>query len=95
MNFLAEERAAELARYIIENSCTVRQTAKAFRISKSTVHTDVTERLSKTDPDLYKKVRAVLDTNKKERHLRGGMATKEKYRNKAHTPHKEKTSGQT
>lgn len=79
MNFLAEERATELARYIIEHSCTVRQAAKAFCISKSTVHTDVTVRLSKKDPELYKKVRAVLDINKEERHLRGGMATKEKY----------------
>lgn len=79
MNFLAEERAVELARYITEKSCTVRQAAKAFGISKSTVHTDVTERLSKIDPELYGKVRAVLDVNKEERHLRGGMATREKY----------------
>lgn len=79
MNFLPEERATELAKYIIEKSCTVRQAAKAFSVSKSTVHSDVTTRLSKIDPDLYSKVRAVLDVNKEERHLRGGMATREKY----------------
>ncbi len=82
MNFLAEERAEALAKYIIENSCTVRQAAKAFCISKSTVHTDVTGRLSKINPDLHGKVRAVLDINKEERHLRGGRATKEKYSKK-------------
>lgn len=80
MNFLPEERASELARYIIEKGCTVRQAAKYFGISKSTVHTDVAVRLKKFDPELYDKVRAVLDINKEERHIRGGMATKEKFK---------------
>lgn len=74
-----EERAVGIARYIIENNATVRQTAKAFGISKSTVHKDVTERLPQTNPGLAKEVRKVLDVNKSERHIRGGMATREKY----------------
>lgn len=74
-----EERAVEIANYIIENSATVRQTAKQFGISKSTVHKDVTERLSQINPSLASQARAVLDINKSERHIRGGMATKEKY----------------
>lgn len=79
MKYLPEERAKELALYIIETGATVRQTAKRFGISKSTVHTDITARLMKTDADLYDKVRAVLDFNKDERHIRGGEATKEKF----------------
>ena len=74
-----EERAVEIANYIIENSATVRQTAKQFRISKSTVHKDVTERLRQINPSLAREARKVLDTNKSERHIRGGMATREKY----------------
>ena len=74
-----EERAVEIAEYIIENSATVRQTAKKFGISKSTVHKDVTERLVKINPFLAARIRVVLDVNKAERHIRGGMATKEKY----------------
>ena len=74
-----EERAAEVARYIIDNNATVRQAAKAFGISKSTVHKDVAERLLKINPSLAEEARKVLDINKQERHLRGGMATKEKY----------------
>lgn len=74
-----EERAIEIANYIIENNATVRQTAKAFGISKSTVHKDVTDRLSAINPTLAKEARKVLDLNKAERHIRGGMATKEKY----------------
>ena len=74
-----EERAIEIANYIIENNATVRQTAKAFGISKSTVHKDVAERLLKINPSLAEEARKVLDVNKQERHLRGGMATKEKY----------------
>ena len=74
-----EERAIEIANYIIENSATVRQTAKQFGISKSTVHKDVTERLLQINPALAKEARKVLDINKSERHIRGGMATKEKY----------------
>lgn len=74
-----EERAMEIANYIIENNATVRQTAKAFGISKSTVHKDVTERLMQVNASLAKEARNVLDANKAERHIRGGMATKQKY----------------
>ena len=74
-----EERAVEIADYIIENNATVRQTAKQFRISKSTVHKDVTERLLQINPTLAGEARNVLDMNKSERHIRGGMATREKY----------------
>ena len=74
-----EERAVEVAQYIVENNATVRQAAKAFGISKSTVHKDVAERLLKINPALAEEARKVLDVNKQERHLRGGMATKEKY----------------
>lgn len=74
-----EERAIEIANYIIENNATVRQTAKQFGISKSTVHKDVTERLNQINPGLAKEARKVLDVNKSERHIRGGLATKEKY----------------
>ena len=68
-----------MANYIIEENATVRQTAKRFGISKSTVHKDVTERLEEINPTLAKRARIVLDVNKSERHIRGGMATKEKY----------------
>ena len=74
-----EERAIKMAEYIIENKTTVRQTAKEFGISKSTVHKDVTERLAQVNPSLEAETRKVLDVNKSERHIRGGMATKEKY----------------
>ena len=74
-----EERAAEVAHYIVENNATVRQAAKAFGISKSTVHKDVAERLLKINPTLAEEARKVLDLNKSERHIRGGLATKEKY----------------
>ena len=74
-----EERAIEIAHYIIENNATVRQTAKAFGISKSTVHKDVSERLVQINPSLANEARKVLDMNKSERHIRGGMATKQKY----------------
>lgn len=74
-----EERAVEIANYIIEKNATVRQTAKAFGVSKSTVHKDVTERLIQINPTLASQARKVLDINKSERHIRGGMATKEKY----------------
>ena len=74
-----EERAMEIARYIIDNNTTVRQAAKHFGISKSTVHNDVTERLAQVNPSLAAETRKVLDINKSERHIRGGMATKEKY----------------
>lgn len=74
-----EERAIGVANYIIEHNATVRQAAKQFGISKSTVHKDVTERLLLINPGLAKSARKVLDVNKSERHIRGGMATKEKY----------------
>lgn len=74
-----EERAMEIAYYIIENNATVRQTAKAFGISKSTVHKDVAERLAQINPALAAEARKVLDLNKSERHIRGGLATREKY----------------
>ena len=74
-----EERAVEVAYYIIETRATVRQAAKKFGISKSTVHKDVTERLSQVNPTLAREARKVLDVNKSERHIRGGLATREKY----------------
>lgn len=74
-----EERAVEVAQYIIENNATVRQAAKKFGISKSTVHKDITDRLKQFNPSLAASARVVLDVNKSERHLRGGQATKEKY----------------
>ena len=74
-----EERVLELAHYIIENKSTVRAAAKEFNISKSTVHKDVTERLKTFNKSLYSEVKNILNTNKEQRHIRGGMATKEKY----------------
>lgn len=75
-----EERTIEVANYIIENKCTVRAAAKHFNISKSTVHKDVHERLARINRDMYKKCSCVLEKNKAERHIRGGLATREKYR---------------
>ncbi len=74
-----EERAVNVAKFIINSNATVRETAKKFGISKSTVHKDVTERLMKINPTLATDARKVLEVNKQERHIRGGMATKEKY----------------
>ena len=74
-----EERAIEIANYIVEEKATVRQTAKKFGVSKSTVHKDVTDRLLQINASLAREARKVLDTNKSERHIRGGMATREKY----------------
>ena len=74
-----EERAVNLAHYIIESKDTVRGAAKKFGISKSTVHKDIAERLKKINPALARDVRVILDENKAERHIRGGMATKRKY----------------
>lgn len=74
-----EKRTVLFADYIIENNATVRDTARKFDISKSTVHKDVTERLKHIDKDLYEEVREVLNQNKAERHIRGGLATKKKY----------------
>jgi putative DeoR family transcriptional regulator (stage III sporulation protein D) len=75
-----EQRACELAVYMIENGATVRAAAKKFGISKSTVHKDLTTRLLQCNPGLYALVRTVLDQNKAERHMRGGMATRRKYK---------------
>ncbi len=76
-----DERAIELAHYIIDSKDTVRGAAKKFGISKSTVHKDIAERLKKINPILAKEVREILDENKAERHIRGGTATKLKYSN--------------
>ena len=78
-----EERTIRLAQYMVEERATVRQTAARFGISKSTVHKDITTRLKKQNAVLYERVQEVLRTNKQERHIRGGMATREKYRAKA------------
>lgn len=80
LNDFTQLRAVEIGEYIVKNQTTVRVAAKAFGISKSTVHMDVTEKLKKIDPSLFRQVRAVLDVNKAQRHIRGGLATKEKYR---------------
>ena len=84
-----EERAVEIANYIIENNATVRETAKKFGISKSTVHKDVTERLSRIDPLLAGQARKILEVNKAERRIRGGMATREKYLHLSHAQHRD------
>ncbi len=75
-----KERCITLALYLVENKATVRAVAKKFGISKSTVHKDITETLKKVNHSLYDEVKAVLEINKKERHLRGGEATKNKYK---------------
>lgn len=75
-----EDRCLKLGEYILEHKGTVRSTAKAFHISKSTVHKDVTTRLSTLNHSLYTEVKKVLEQNKQERHIRGGLATREKYR---------------
>lgn len=75
-----EERAAELALYIIENKATVRAAAVKFGISKSTVHKDLSERLPMFNQPLYLQAKAVLEENKAERHIRGGIATRRKYK---------------
>lgn len=80
MSDTIEERACQLAVYMIENRGTVRSAASHFGISKSTVHKDLSIRLPKLNPALYDQVRCLLDVNKQERHIRGGMATREKYR---------------
>lgn len=78
-----EERAMEIGNYIINEGATVRQTAVKFGVSKSTVHKDVSERLLYINPSLAAEARKVLDVNKAERHIRGGMATREKYLHKS------------
>jgi putative DeoR family transcriptional regulator (stage III sporulation protein D) len=79
MKHNVEERAVRLGEYIIEKKTTVRESARAFGVSKSTVHKDLTCRLPRLNSGLYQEVRAVLDVNKEERHLRGGEATRQKY----------------
>ena len=79
MKGLPEERTIRLAQYMIGQKATVRQTAARFGISKSTVHKDITERLEEINPSLASETRKVLNVNKAERHIRGGLATKEKY----------------
>lgn len=74
-----DQRACALAVYMIETGATVRSAARHFGISKSTVHKDISERLRHTNPALYLQVRQVLDTNKQQRHIRGGQATRRKY----------------
>ncbi|MFW6021997.1 MAG: sporulation transcriptional regulator SpoIIID [Halanaerobiaceae bacterium] len=74
------QRVSEVANYIYETKATVRQTAKIYGVSKSTIHKDVTERLLKIDPELAERVKRVLEFNKAERHIRGGEATKRKYK---------------
>ncbi len=79
MKGIVEERAVELGNYILENRTTVRRAAKKFGISKSTVHKDVSERLRRVNPQLYQEVKGILEINKAQRHIRGGLATKRKY----------------
>ena len=78
-----EKRACDLAVYIIDNRTTIRAAAKVFGVSKSTVHNDLTERLERCNHGLYLQVKEVLEVNKAERHIRGGIATKNKYRKAA------------
>ena len=73
------ERAIKSAEYIVSHKCTVREAAKMLGISKSTVHKDVTEKLFHYDSELFEEVKSILEKNKAERHLRGGMATRDKY----------------
>ena len=83
MIYAADRRAEELGRYIVEHKATVRTAAAATGVSKSTVHKEVNHRLKETDYSLYLQVREILDLNKSERHIRGGIATHEKYRKMA------------
>ena len=82
MKYSVEERPVILGRYIVDTGATVRVCAKKYGISKSTVHKDLTDKLKGIDENLYKSVRKVLEINKAERHIRGGIATKNKYLNK-------------
>lgn len=82
MDNTIEQRACELAVYIIETGATVRKAAQHFGVSKSTVHKDLSQRLPSCNKSLYRQVRTVLERNKAQRHIRGGLATREKYRKK-------------
>lgn len=84
MKGIVEERAILLGEYIVSNKTTVRAAAKEFGVSKSTVHMDVSTRLRKIKPQLYNEVKEILDINKAQRHIRGGQATKEKYKELRH-----------
>lgn len=75
-----EERVLEVAKYIIESKATIRKTARAFGVSKSTIHKDMTERLPKINPQVAQDAKNILEFNKAERHIRGGKATKMKYK---------------
>ncbi|MCR1935571.1 sporulation transcriptional regulator SpoIIID [Clostridium tepidum] len=75
-----EERVLEVAHYIIDSKATIRKTAKVFGVSKSTIHKDMTERLPKINPQIAQEAKEILDYNKAERHIRGGKATKMKYK---------------
>ncbi|GAA0744349.1 sporulation transcriptional regulator SpoIIID [Clostridium oceanicum] len=75
-----EERVLEVAKYIIDSKATIRRTAKVFGVSKSTIHKDMTERLPKINPQIAEEAKEILDYNKAERHIRGGEATKMKYK---------------
>ena len=79
----SKDRAVRLGRFIAEQKATVRSAAAVFAVSKSTVHKDVHERLAKINPALYREVQKILEVNKAERHIRGGLATREKYRSKS------------
>ena len=80
MKELAQDRAVVLGEYMLDTGATVRATARMFSVSKSTVNKDVTERLRHSNPQLYREVKKVLEKNKEERHIRGGMATRRKYK---------------
>ncbi len=80
MKEATRDRAELLGEYLVDTGATVRAAAKVFKISKSTVHKDVAERLRRSDPQLWAKVKAVLERNKSERHIRGGLATRKKYK---------------
>ncbi len=82
MDHPENERCIQLAEHMISSKATVRSTAAAFGISKSTVHKDLTERLKMASPELFKQVKEILEENKRERHIRGGLATKHKYESK-------------
>lgn len=82
MNEYIIKRVIEISSYIVEKNCTVREAAKAYGVSKSTVHKDCSERVFELDRELYKKVKRVLFVNLSERHLRGGSATKKKFERK-------------
>ena len=79
LDWSGRERCVMLGEYLVENQATVRAAAQVFGISKSTVHKDITQNLKKINPSLYYEAKRVLDKNKEERHIRGGMATRAKY----------------